>query len=474
MEKKGKIIYLDCSSGISGDMTVAALLDLGADPDYLVNTLKSLPLDGWRTEISNVTKSGLRVCDFNVILKHDNHDHDMDYLHGNDCKEHSYEKHSHEGHDHEGYGHEGHGHEEYTHNENIHENVHHHGRNLQDITEILQAGTLTAHALELALKIFRILAEAEASVHGKTVDQVHFHEVGAVDSIIDIAATAICLDNLQVQEVIIPSLNEGQGQIRCQHGLLPIPVPATAAIVQTYQLPLHITHVLGELVTPTGAAIAAAIGTREQLPQQFTIKKIGMGGGKRDYGIAGILRAMWIEEPEENREKEGTAEGDKETIDGINKDQVLVLESNLDDCTGEALGFVMEELFRAGALDVWYQPIFMKKNRPAYKLSILCKRQDQREMEYLVFTHTTAIGIRYYLVNRSKMNREIRRVDTPYGTAKVKFCTCEGKIYCYPENDSVAELARKNKKSFSELYHEIKTEAEKVNRNVCLHRKEHE
>lgn len=438
MQKQGKMIYLDCSSGISGDMTVAALLDLGADPEHLVKTLESLPLDGWKAEISNVTKSGLRVCDFNVILEHDNHDHDMEYLHG-------------------------HSHEEHVHHDSIHKNGHH-GRNLQEITRILQAGNMSPYALELALKIFRILAEAEGSVHGKPMDQVHFHEVGAVDSIIDIAAAAICLDDLQVRDVVIPVVNEGQGQIRCQHGLLPIPVPATSAIVQAYQLPLHITHVQGELVTPTGAAIAAAIRTRDTLPEQFIIKRMGMGGGKRDYGIAGILRAMWIQVPEENKNPESLGEtGEtREAPDDKERDQVMVLESNLDDCTGETLGFVMEELLQAGAMDVWYQPIYMKKNRPAYKLSILCKIQDRKSMEKLVFVHTTAIGIRYYLVNRSKMIREIKNVSTVYGIAKVKFCTWEGECYCYPESDSVAELARKNKKSFSELYHEIKLEAEKT------------
>ena len=323
---------------------------------------------------------------------------------------------------------------------------------------------MSPYALELALKIFRILAEAEGSVHGKPMDQVHFHEVGAVDSIIDIAAAAICLDDLQVRDVVIPVVNEGQGQIRCQHGLLPIPVPATSAIAQAYQLPLHITHVQGELVTPTGAAIAAAIRTRDTLPEQFIIKRMGMGGGKRDYGIAGILRAMWIQVPEENKNPENLGEtGEtREAPDDKERDQVMVLESNLDDCTGETLGFVMEELLQAGAMDVWYQPIYMKKNRPAYKLSILCKIQDRKSMEKLVFVHTTAIGIRYYLVNRSKMIREIKNVSTVYGIAKVKFCTWEGECYCYPESDSVAELARKNKKSFSELYHEIKLEAEKT------------
>ncbi len=264
-------LYLDCSSGISGDMTVAALLDLGADPKVLTDTLASLPLKGYRIEISNVIKSGLQACDFNVILdkQYVNHDHDMEYLHG----------HSH--------------HLESHHSADEH---HLHSRNLHDIISILSSGNLTSRALELALKIFRIVAEAESQVHGKPLEEVHFHEVGAVDSIVDIAAVAICIDYLGIDQVILPFLTDGCGQIRCRHGLLPVPVPATTAIVSAYGLPLRISSVQGELVTPTGAAIAAALRTQENLPEEFKILRVGLGAGKRNYETTGVLRAMLIED----------------------------------------------------------------------------------------------------------------------------------------------------------------------------------
>lgn len=433
-----KILYLDCSSGISGDMTVAALLDLGADQKVLLAALASLSLEGYRIEISEVKKSGLRACDFHVILdeEHENHDHDMHYLHG---------------HAHHAMGHDAHtvsrelsmdsGEKEQKEAAGMHEKEHHHGRNLDEIIQILSAGKLTPRALALAIKIFRIVAEAESQVHGKSLEEVHFHEVGAVDSIIDIAAAAVCIDNLGIERVIVPYLTEGMGQIRCQHGLLPIPVPATAAIVTAHQLPLRICEVQGELVTPTGAAIAAALCTGHQLPSEFKIVKTGLGAGKRSYATAGILRAMLIEES------------------GNDHDKILVMETNLDDCCGEAMGFAMEELLLKGALDAFYTPIYMKKHRPAYKLTILCEREKRKEMEAIIFRHTTTIGLRVYEAKRTKLMRKIISLETPWGMADVKCCQYEDEIYYYPESDSIQKLARENQLSFTELYHEVKNYA---------------
>ena len=273
-----KTLYLECYSGISGDMTVAALLDLGADRKKLDQALKSLPLTGFCTEISRVTKSGLEVCDFNVILEVDNHDHDMEYLHGyTEGKEHHQSHEHHHSHEHRG---------------------------LKEIQEILQAGKLTDRARNTALKIFDVLAEAESKAHGLPKDQVHFHEVGAVDSIVDITAVAVCLDDLDIQEVIVPVLYEGTGFIRCQHGLIPVPVPAVSNIVSAHGLKLKITDIQGELVTPTGAAIVAAVRTGDKLPEEFTIEKTGLGAGKRQYACPGILRAILLH----TEEKENTDE----------------------------------------------------------------------------------------------------------------------------------------------------------------------
>lgn len=272
-----QILYLECYSGISGDMTVAALLDLGADEAVLRQVLDSLPVQGFRIEINRVMKSGIDACDFNVILEgNDNHDHDMEYLYG---------------HLHHGEHTDSHTHE--------HQHTHSHAhRGMKEIREIIEKGDMTEGARRLALSIFSILAEAESKAHHVPVEEVHFHEVGAVDSIVDIVAVAVCLDNLNIKNVIVPELWEGKGTVRCQHGILPVPVPAVINIMQAYGLPVQITDITGELVTPTGAAIVAAIQTSGSLPLKFIIKKTGLGAGKREYECPGILRAMLIEEKE--------------------------------------------------------------------------------------------------------------------------------------------------------------------------------
>ena len=289
-----KTLYLECTFGISGDMFVASLLDLGADEKKLEQALSSLSVKGFHTCISRVKKSGLDVCDFAVLLDehHENHDHDMEYLHGAYTKE--YRNEAKEQTQEAGYAH---GHEyEYSHECEYKQEHKHEHRNLKQICEIIEAADMSEYAKQIAERIFTVLAEAEAKVHGESMEQVHFHEVGAVDSIVDIVAAAVCLDSLQVEEVVVPMLSEGQGTVRCQHGILPIPVPAVTQIIRTYGIAIHRLQVQGELVTPTGAAIVAAIRTGEELPEAYRILQVGMGAGKREYETPGILRAMLIEE----------------------------------------------------------------------------------------------------------------------------------------------------------------------------------
>lgn len=413
-----KTLYLECYSGISGDMTVAALLDLGADREVLKESLKSLPVGGFRTEITRVKKSGLDACDFSVILEQNNHDHDMEYLHGS---EKSYT-----------------GHHEYTHS---HEYPHEH-RGMKEITEIIQKSEMTARAKKMAMRVFGILAQAESKAHGVPIEEVHFHEVGAVDSIVDIAAIAICMDNLDISNVIVPVLYEGTGFIRCQHGQIPVPVPAVTHIAETHKLKLKITDIQGELVTPTGAAVVAAFRTSDRLPEDFTMLKTGIGAGKRQYRCPGILRAMLI----------------RETTDLQIKDIIWKLETDMDDCGGEMMGHVMNLLMANGAREVHYTPIYTKKNRPAYTLTVICKESEREKLENLIFSETTTIGIRRVEMERTILQREIQKKDTPVGTAIVKACTLpDGNIRYYPEYENVAELAERNQLSFRETYDRIRS-----------------
>ncbi len=447
-----RTLYLECYSGISGDMTVGALLDLGADEKALREGLESLPLDEFEIAITRVKKSGLDACDFRVILDEaqDPHDHDMEYLHGH---EHSHAHHHADGH---GHSHEhvyadSHEHSHAHHYaEEAHGHHHHHGhvhRGLHEIQEIINHSGLSRRAKDTALRIFKVLAEAEAKAHGMPVEQVHFHEVGAVDSIVDIAAAALCLDNLDVEEVIVSELYEGRGTIRCQHGIIPVPVPAVANIASVYHLPLHMTETEGELVTPTGAAIAAAVRTSGRLPENYRILKTGMGAGKRDYGRTGVLRAMLIEPAEENAKMPEKASAKEDTI--------WHLESNIDDCTGEALGYVMDRLMEAGARDVYYAPVYMKKNRPAYELNVICMEEDRKKLEEIIFQNTTTIGIRRMKMERTVLNRSIQEIQTPLGKVGVKICEIGAEKRAYPEYDSIIRLCREHNLSYQQVWNTV-------------------
>ena len=254
-------LYLECNAGISGDMTVGALLDLGADQEKLLDALNSIPVDGFEIKISRVVKDGIDCQDFDVVLEQPNHDHDMKYLHG------EYHEHEH----------------------------HHEHRHLKDIINIIEETRISDNAKDIAKKIFEKIAEGEAKAHETSKDIVHFHEVGAVDSIVDIIAVAFCLDDLEIDKVIVPSLCEGTGTVRCAHGVLPVPVPAVKYIVEDNDIKLDIMDIEGEFVTPTGAAIVAAVRTSDKELSDMKIVKTGWGAGKREYKRASILKAMIVE-----------------------------------------------------------------------------------------------------------------------------------------------------------------------------------
>lgn len=408
-----RTLYIECYSGISGDMTVATMLDLGADQEALEEAINSIrPLvSGFEIAIKKVQKAGICACDFAVILdkEHENHDHDMEYLHGQIGME----------------------------KEHHHEHGEHHHTGLKEITDVLNQAKMTEGARDLARNIFRILAEAESKAHNQPVNEVHFHEVGAVDSIVDILSVAVCMDSLKekynITDVVISELYEGHGNVRCQHGILPIPVPATANIMEAYHLPVHFMEFQGEFVTPTGAAIAAAVRTKAHLPSKFQIVASGVGAGKRTYEKASLLRAMILEEDSEEQDK------------------IYKLETNVDDCSGEAFGYVMDRLFEAGARDVYYVPVFMKKNRPAYQLSVICKEEDLAKLEQIIFQETTTIGIRRVAMERTVLKREHQIMDTSLGKIAVKVC---GKRI-YPEYKSLVSICQEKGISYLEVYNKI-------------------
>lgn len=391
-----KYLYLEGENGVSGDMLVAALVDLIGNSEKLDKILKSLSIKGFEHNISQKTSYSIKGCDFNVQLKHHEHHHEEHY------------------HEH-----------------------HHEHRHLADVYEIIEQADLSAKAQEIAKKIFFIVAEAEAKAHGCPIEEVHFHEVGAIDSIVDIISIATLLDEINIKNVIVKALNEGEGFVMCQHGQLPVPVPAVVNIAEKYAITLRPTNTKGEMVTPTGIAAAAAIKTSDKLPSSYKIIKTGIGLGKRDFGHANFLRAMIIE-------------------DEIAEDQIYVIETNIDDSTSEELGLAMEKLLNAGAADVHFEPCFMKKNRPAYILRIICKVKLVTQMEDIIFRHTSSIGLRKYPVERRCMEREIINIETSVGEVKVKKCFIDDIVRYNPEYESVKEAAEKAGKTFREVFDEAR------------------
>lgn len=393
-------LYLEGHSGISGDMAVAALLDLGASRQKLEATLASLALEGCHCHIQRSCSYSIAGCDFSVHLHHPEHPQEESY------------------HEHPHHGSQPHGH-----------HVH---RHLSDIEAILERADMSPRARELARRIFLIVAEAEAEAHGCTVEEVHFHEVGALDSIIDIVSTAVLYDDLGLGGCIVTGLTEGHGTVMCQHGELPVPVPAVMNIARKHSIPLRTSPTVGEMVTPTGIAIAAALRTADTLPPQYRLMRSGIGLGKRDFGKANFLRAFILQE-------------------AADPGRIWQLETNIDDSTPEELGFAMQKIFAAGAKDVWFTPCYMKKNRPGCLLGALAAETEREAVEEAILRHSSAIGLRRCAVERTCMERRILRVALPEGEADVKVSTLHGMTRCQPEYESIRALAEASGADFHSL-----------------------
>ena len=379
-----KFIYFEGHSGISGDMAVASLLDLGADAAKLDAVLATLPAE-FTHSVERGHSYSMAGCSFNV---HHHHDHP---------------------------------HEEHYH---AHAHHHHEHRHLADVEAIIDAASMTDSARALAKRIFRIVAEAEAEAHGVSIDEVHFHEVGAIDSIVDIVAAAVLLEDLGADGCIVTGLSEGSGTVMCQHGELPVPVPAVMNIARAHGITLRPTSTQGEMVTPTGIAIAAAARTRDTLPAAYKILKCGVGLGKRDFGRANFLRTFLIE-------------------DAADPQQIFECACNVDDSTPEALGYALQKVLEAGARDAWFTPCYMKKNRPAVQVGALADAEHLQAVEDALLRHTGTIGVRRHPVERTTMERRIVTVQTPYGPVQVKESRHGDIIRRQPEYDSAAAAAER-------------------------------
>lgn len=426
-----KTLYLDLFSGISGDMFIGALLDLGLDARQLERELAKLGLDGYHLHSSRQQKSSIEGVKFDVHLSSD-HEHS----HGEHTHAHAH-SHSH-GHDHS----HSHAHDHEHEHGHDHGHEHEHGRNFAQIKELIQHSALSDWVKEKALAVFHRIAVAEGKIHGLPPEQVHFHEVGAIDSIVDIVGACIGLELLGKPRVLAGPVVEGSGWVDCAHGRFPIPAPATLAILGARGIPLTQCNEPHELVTPTGAALLAELVQSFGPMTGLVASKIGFGLGTRENKTRpNVLRAILGEVAT------GSGAHDWQT------DTIAVLEANIDDMNAEILGHFVEQALAAGALDVFHTPIQMKKNRPGVLLTVLCAEADGDKFSELILRETTSLGVRRHLAERRKLKREFVKVATSFGEVTVKLGRLDGKvIQVAPEYESCNQLASKANVPLKEIY----------------------
>jgi pyridinium-3,5-bisthiocarboxylic acid mononucleotide nickel chelatase len=378
-----RTLYLDCFAGASGDMLLGALLDCGLDFEYLKTALAKLGLAGYELSLTRADRSGISAAKFDVHLLES---------HADEGAAHS---HPHE-HPHDGGVH--------THSHAHGDEPHSHQRGLSEIKQLIAASALSAAVKERAQHIFQRLGEAEAKIHNLPIEAVHFHEVGALDSIVDIVGVCIGLEALQIERIIASPLHVGFGTFKCAHGIYPVPGPAATELLQG--VPIYSKDIEGELVTPTGAAIIATLAESYGALPLIKIERTGYGAGTRTYPkFPNVLRAVLGELLSDAHDTPNT---------------VIVIEANLDDLNAQVFGHLMEQALAAGALDLFYTPVQMKKNRPGVLLTLLCKPEDRARMCDLIFRETTTLGVRYRDEQREILQREFVTVETAFGTIKIK------------------------------------------------------
>ncbi len=398
-----KTLYLECSMGAAGDMLTAALLELTGDRKAFVDQMNAIGLPGVRVEAEDAVKCGITGTHMKVTVNgeeeesvdadhHHDHDHDHDHDHG-------------------------------------HEHHHHHA-SMADIQALISGLEVSERVRQDALAVYSLIAEAESKVHGRPVSDIHFHEVGTMDAVADVVGVCLLMEKIAPDQIIASPVHTGSGYVRCAHGVLPVPAPATALILQG--IPSYGGEVRGELCTPTGAALLKHFVSRFGDRPVMTVEAIGYGIGKKDFERANCIRAFL-----------GENEGARESV--------VRLECNLDDMTGEDIGFAMEQLFAAGAREVFTQAVGMKKNRPGVLLTVLCAAQDADRLAEVMMQHTTTLGIRRQEMSRYVLHREIKTVDTAYGKVRVKYASGMGVTRSKPEFDDLAALAREKGVSLQKI-----------------------
>lgn len=420
-----KTLYLDCSMGAAGDMLTAALLDLFSEKQDLVKELNQIGIDGIEYVLKEENKSGIHglgmsvkihgeeenVIDFDI--KEDeltnNHDHDHECCHGH------------------GEGHHHH-HEHGSHSHHVH-------RGMKEIEKIVKSLNLSDKVKEDILAVYKLIAQAESKSHNIDVSEIHFHEVGALDAIADIAAVCYLIDKLDIDKIIVSPINLGSGHVRCAHGILPVPAPATSYILK--DVPVYSGRIESELCTPTGAALLKHFADEFSQMPKLNIKKIGYGMGKKDFEVLNAVRAFLAESTDLN-------------------DSVYELSCNVDDMTGEEVSFAMEKLLEAGAREVYVIPIIMKKSRPGNLIRVMCVEKDKEDLIKLIFKYTTTIGIREVETKRYVLKREIEEIDSSLGAVKLKRSKGYGVVREKLEYEDLKMLAEENDMSIEEVRKIIK------------------
>ena len=400
-----KIAYYDCFSGISGDMNLGAMIDLGIDSKLITDELMKLNLDGWRLEITRDQRHGITGTRVTVVTDESANNDDQDKV---------------------------------TRSATGHDNRHPH-RNLSDIEKIIEGSSLDRKTRDLALRIFRNVAEAEAEIHNKQLNEIHFHEVGAIDSIIDIVGAAICFNALKTDRIYVSEIELGGGMVNCEHGLLPVPAPATARIINGFHV--HVGGVDFEATTPTGAAILAAIA--EPIPDDmpFVIKRTGYGIGHRNNPSRPNILRVFLAETEPAK---------------ISGHMALLIECNIDDMNPELSEYLSDKLFSAGADDVWFTPVVMKKGRPAFTLSVICEEGARDSVSEVIFLESTTIGLRVTQFMKETLQREFEEVDTRFGKVMVKKSYYNNRLVsAKPEADRCAAIARETGVPMKHVIQEI-------------------